>query len=103
MEKENNESSLTFLLCQKFVMIVCLLLSLFKATRGNYGAIKKCIFKSLSHILQVSKIIHFSVDFKGKNKFDLNSLILNSILIELNKDEINRIMHIINLSPMEKL
>lgn len=55
-----------------------------------------CIFKSLSHILQVSEIICFSVDFKCKNILGLNSLILNSILMELNKDAINRIIYIIN-------
>jgi len=36
------------------------------------------------------------VDFKCKNKLTLNSFILNSILMELNKDAINRVIYIIN-------
>lgn len=66
LEKYNNASSPIFCYVRIIVMIVCLLFSLFKVA-SKYGAIKKCIFKSLSHILQVPKIICCSVDFKCKN------------------------------------
>lgn len=63
---------------------------------GNYESISNCILKPLSHILQASKIFYFGVDFKCKYKLVLNSFILNSILMELNKDAINRVIYIIN-------